>query len=225
MREAVDVPVTVKCRTGIDDLDSFDFLFSFIDTVRQGGCDTFIVHARKAWLSGLSPKQNREVPPLDYSRVHRLKESFPEIEFILNGGIETLDQSIELLPDVDGVMLGRAPYSNPYMLNDVDERIFGDVPTGDSREDIVMRYCEYIQMELSRGTYLKHMSRHLLGMYQGVPGARAWRRTLSELGPRKNAGIEVIEHALSHVSGQPGMSSGPRVASKAVSTSSDTANL
>jgi len=200
MREAVAVPVTVKCRTGIDDQDSFDFLLGFVDTVREAGCDVFIVHARKAWLNGLSPKQNREIPPLDYTRVSRLKEHFPDIDFILNGGIETLDQVSEHLPDVDGVMIGRAAYSNPFMLSEVDSRLFNDPEPQSSRQEIVARYCEYIETELAQGTFLKHMSRHLLGMYQGLPGARAWRRTLSELGPRKDAGLEVIDQALAHVS-------------------------
>ncbi len=199
MREAVDIPVTVKCRTGIDDQDSFEFLVNFVTDVVNGGCDVFIVHARKAWLSGLSPKQNREIPPLDYSRVHRLKREFPHIQFILNGGIETVERVAEELPAVDGVMVGRAAYSNPFMLSRVDSMLFGETAPIATREEIVAKYCDYIAAELEQGTYLKHMSRHLLGLYQGLPGARAWRRTLSELGPRHGAGLEVIEQALQHV--------------------------
>jgi tRNA-dihydrouridine synthase A len=202
MIAAVDIPVTVKCRIGIDDQDSEAALEDFIAAVAAAGCGTFIVHARKAWLEGLSPKQNRDVPPLDYGRVYRLKELRPELEIILNGGIETLEEAEAHLAHVDGVMLGRAAYHNPYLLADVDARFFGDDGPPPSRAEVVRRFAAYAQEQLERGVALHRMTRHILGLYHGQPGARAFRRHLSEEATRPDAGISVLQAALERVQGE-----------------------
>jgi len=199
MRQAVSIPVTVKTRIGIDHQDSYDFLCEFIDTVAGGGCDTFIVHARKAWLSGLSPKENREVPPLDYERVYRLKQDYPQFTIAVNGGIASLEQCATHLERLDGVMLGREAYSNPYLLAGVDSCLFGASGPIPSRHEVVEQMIPYIEAELARGNQLSHMTRHMLGIFQGLPGARAWRRHLSQHGHRRDAGIEVLQQALSFV--------------------------
>ena len=196
MNTAVAVPVTVKTRIGIDDHDSFDELAHFIRCVQAAGCKTFIIHARKAYLQGLSPKENRTVPPLNYDFAYRIKQMFPGLVIILNGGIERLDQAETHLLKVDGVMLGRAAYHNPYMLAQADRQIFNDPHPVPGRDDIVLGMIPYIERELKRGTLLKHITRHMLGLYQGTPGARHWRRHLSEHAPRPEAGIEVILEAL-----------------------------
>jgi tRNA-dihydrouridine synthase A len=196
MQDAASLPVTVKTRIGIDNLDSYEFLCTFLSGLAAAGCTTFIVHARKAWLQGLSPKKNREVPPLRYDVVYRLKRDFPHLEIILNGGISGLDQAREHLHKVDGVMLGRAAYHDPYILADADRRIFGTARTPFSRHAIIARLLPYIEDELNNGGRLHHITRHILGLFQGVPGARAWRRHLSEHSHREDAGIEIIRQAL-----------------------------
>jgi len=196
MRAAVDIPVTVKCRIGIDDQDSEAGLNRFVDTLGSGGCETFIIHARKAWLQGLSPKQNRDVPPLDYARVYRLKAARPDLDIIINGGIKDVGDAEPHLDHVDGVMLGRAVCADPYVLVDVDSRLYGraSLPTG--RLDIVRQMLPYIERELSRGTRLPAITKHLLNLVQGLPGARAFRRHISENAARDGAGPELIEAAL-----------------------------
>jgi len=199
MRGAVSVPVTVKCRIGIDDQDSGQDLELFISTVAMGGCETFIIHARKAWLEGLSPKQNRDVPPLDYTRVYRLKAAHPELEICVNGGIETLGGAEAHLDHVDGVMLGRAVYHNPYLLAEVDNRIFGESTNAPTREEVFDRYTVYAGQHLRDGTRLHHLTRHILGLYHGQPGARAYRRFLTEQATRHDADIGVMKECLARI--------------------------
>ncbi len=199
MRGAVSVPVTVKCRIGIDDQDSEAGLTEFVDTVAATGCRQFIVHARKAWLEGLSPKENREIPPLDYDRVYALKSDRSDLEVVINGGIGNLENADRHLTRVDGVMLGRAAYQNPYVLADVDRRYFGDDRTPPTRPEIVEALLPYIERRLQEGTPLNRMTRHILGLFQGEPGARAWRRYLSENAHRKGAGIEIVRRAAQEV--------------------------
>jgi tRNA-dihydrouridine synthase A len=196
MRNAAAVPVTVKTRIGIDNIDSYESLTGFIGTVTAAGCDTFIIHARKAYLQGLSPKENRSVPPLKYDYAYRIKQEFPQLEIVLNGGITDLDAAVAHLALVDGVMLGRAVYHNPYLLADVDRRFFNTTCTIPGREEIVRQMLLYIDRELNAGTPLKHISRHMLGLFQGVPGARYWRRHLSTHATRADANCEVILEAL-----------------------------
>lgn len=196
MAAAAEIPVTVKCRIGIDARDSFADLCNFTKIVADSGCRALIVHARKAWLAGLSPKQNREVPPLRPEAVYRLKERFPELEVILNGGIEDLDRAAAHLAQVDGVMIGRAAYRNPYLLAEVDRRFFGDIKPALDREAVIRALLPYVSDRLSRGAPLKGMTRHILGLFKGLPGARAWRRHLSTEAHRPGAGPEVIEAAL-----------------------------
>ena len=197
MREAVSIPVTVKHRIGVDDRDSYDDLCRFVSTIAESGCTVFAVHARKAWLSGLSPKQNREIPPLSYDTVYRLKRDFPHLTIVLNGGVRSLDEAAEELRQVDGVMICRAAYETPYMLAEADRRIFGDEGASVlSRREIVEAFKPYVLAERSAGTHLRHMTRHILGLFQGLPGARAWRRTLTEGAVKEGAGLEVIDAAL-----------------------------
>lgn len=181
MRCAVNIPVTVKTRIGIDHRDSYDDLAAFVHRVAGHGCETFIVHARKAWLNGLSPKQNRDVPPLRYELVERLKQDFPHLRIVVNGGVTDLEQARRHLSRLDGVMIGREAYHNPYMLAQADGAIFGDHRTVATRREIVEAFLPYVGRELGRGTRLVRITRHLSGLYQGVPGARRWRRALSEL--------------------------------------------
>jgi tRNA-dihydrouridine synthase A len=178
MRDAASVPVTVKCRIGVDDQDDYAGLQHFTETMLEAGVGVLVVHARKAWLKGLSPKENREIPPLDYERVYRLKREFPELVVAVNGGITTVEQVRTHLARLDGVMLGRAAYHDPYLLAQVEHALH-DEPLP-SREDVLRRMRPYVEAELARGTALKHITRHLLGLYQGESGARAFRRTLSE---------------------------------------------
>ena len=198
MRAAVSLPITVKTRIGVDDCDSYEALMEFVGRVADGGCRMFIVHARKAWLTGLSPKENRKIPPLRYDIVHRLKRDFPELVVILNGGLTNLEQVAEQLRRVDGVMIGRAAYENPYLLAEVDRRFFGLTPPP-SRHQIIRDLLPYVELQLRRGTPLHCVTRHLLGLFQGAPGARAWRRHLSEHAHRRGAGIEVLEAGLRQV--------------------------
>lgn len=200
MEQAVAIPVTVKCRIGIDDQDTYEALNHFVDTVAAGGCKTFIVHARKAILQGLSPKQNREIPPLNYDRVYRLKEEFSNLEIIINGGITSLAQSVSHLEQVDGVMIGREAYHNPYILADADRIIFGDDrPTIPSRHQVLEAFMDYVAQEVSRGTQLKHMAKHTFGLFHGQPGARHYRRFLSENIHRGDADVAILKAALKQV--------------------------
>ena len=196
MANAVEVPVTVKCRTGIDDLDSQSRLLEFIATVSSAGCRTFIIHARKAILSGLSPKENREIPPLNYGRVLSVKENFPELEIVINGGITTFSDANCFLRTVDGVMIGREAYQNPFFLAKVDEYFFNSPAIRKERAEYLEEYIPYIESELKKGTPLKHMTRHLLGLFKGQKGGKQFRRHLSENAHREDAGIEVIADAL-----------------------------
>lgn len=199
MQAAVDLPITVKTRIGIDDRDSYEELAEFVRCVALGGCRTLIIHARKAWLTGLSPKENRQIPPLRYDVVYRLKQDFPDLSFILNGGLTSLQQIADHLALVDGVMIGRAAYENPYLLAAVDRRFFDATQLAPTRHDIVRRFLPYAERQLQTGTPLHCMTRHILGLFQGIPGARAWRRYLSEHVHRPNAGIEVLTDALQRV--------------------------
>ena len=196
MRAAVTIPVTVKTRIGIDDYDSYEFLADFVEQVADAGCSTFIVHARIALLEGLSPKDNRSVPPLDYARVYRLKREHPHLTVILNGGIATTHSAIEHLQHVDGVMIGREAYQNPWFLVELERALGGEKGPVD-RHEVLERMLPYIKAELAAGTELKHISRHLLGLFAGQPGARAWRRYLSENAHRAGAGIDVVLAAMS----------------------------
>jgi tRNA-dihydrouridine synthase A len=194
MAEAVRVPVTVKCRLGVDEIEDYDVFRAFIDTVAAAGCDLFVVHARKAWLSGLSPKENREIPPLRYEWVWRLKQERPDLRIVLNGGLTDAAAALVHLPATDGVMLGRAAYHEPYRLHELHAELFGG-PTH-SRETLLRRWLPYVESQLARGVALKHMTRHVLGLFHGQPGGRAYRQVLSERAPRDGAGLEVIEAAL-----------------------------
>ncbi|MDX1610497.1 MAG: tRNA dihydrouridine(20/20a) synthase DusA [Halofilum sp. (in: g-proteobacteria)] len=200
MRDAVSIPVTVKTRIGIDDCDSYSFLERFTRAVVDAGCEALTVHARKAWLQGLSPKENREIPPLDYERVYRLKRDWPGLEIVINGGIQSLNEVEGHLARVDGCMLGRAPYRDPWLLATADRRLWGDDSGPASRQAVVEAYLPYVRSRLAEGTGLHHMTRHMSGLFQGCPGARAWRRTLSE-GAAAGGGVEVIERALERVAG------------------------
>lgn len=200
MRDVVSVPVTVKTRIGIDDQDSYEFLRDFIHIVSgDGGCEMFIIHARKAWLSGLSPKENREIPPLDYPRVYQLKQDFPHLTLSLNGGVKSLEEAQGHLCHLDGVMVGREVYQNPGMMAAVDRVIFGSTTVDPDLVAVVRAMYPYIENELSKGTYLGHITRHMLGLFQGIPGARQWRRYLSENAHKPGAGVSVVEQALSLV--------------------------
>jgi tRNA-dihydrouridine synthase A len=196
MGDAVSIPVTVKTRIGIDDMDSYAALANFIDTVAAAGCNTFIIHARKAYLKGLSPKENRTVPPLKYEYAWQLKTDFPRLTIVVNGGITDLDAAELQLQHVDGVMLGRAAYHDPYLLADVDRRFFADSHPVPSRKQVVEAMLPYIERELSDDASLKQITRHMLGLFQGRPGARHWRRHLSEYAVRPGAGIDVVRQAL-----------------------------
>jgi len=196
MYEATDLPVTVKHRIGIDDMDSYEQLSRFVETVAQAGCTIFIVHARKAWLQGLSPKQNREIPPLQYEVVHRLKRDFPQLQLIINGGFKTLTQIEQQLDHTDGVMIGREAYQNPWVLAQADARIFGRASPVEDRHQVVEQLLPFVAQQQALGIPVHRITRHILGLYQGQPGARAWRRHLSENAHRDGAGPDVINEAL-----------------------------
>lgn len=195
MHSACRVPVTVKCRIGIDDQDGEADLQRFIDTVATAGCRTFVVHARKAWLKGLSPKENREVPPLDYGRVYRLKASRPDLEIVINGGIETLDAVDEHLRHVDGVMLGRAAYQNPYLLAEVDQSLFVSGAQMPERAHVLAELQNYAARHIAQGGRLSNITRHVLGLYHGRPRGKLFRRFLSEQATRANAPAELLAEA------------------------------
>ncbi len=195
MRDAVDLPVTIKTRLGVDDHDSYQFMSDFVGRVAESGCSVFIMHARKAILEGLSPKQNRDVPPLHHDWVYRLKQESPDLEIVINGGIDTVDTAKNHLAHVDGVMLGRAAYQSPWILAECQQRFFEN-STLVNREDIVEAMSVYLERQVASGTAVKHISRHLLGLFQGLPGAKAWRRYLSENAYRDDGNIQILRLAL-----------------------------
>lgn len=196
MQAAVQVPVTVKTRLGVDDLDSYELLCQFVEKVAATGCNTFIMHARKAWLQGLSPRENRTIPPLKYDWVHQLKRDYPQLEILINGGIKTLADVELQLQHVDGVMIGREAYSNPYLFATVDQRLFGDTRTPLSERELVLSYMDYVSQQLQHGVPLRTLIRYLVGLFKGAPGARLWRRYLSEHGGSKELGAAVLPNAL-----------------------------
>ncbi len=199
MKTEVKIPVTVKTRIGIDDLDSYAFLTDFIEKVSDVGCDEFIVHARKAWLSGLSPKENRDIPPLDYERVYQLKRDFPHLWIAINGGIKTLDEMKQHLQYVDGVMVGREAYQNPSILGYVDHLLFDENAPIVTPLEAIEKMLPYVEEQLSQGVKLNHMTNSLLGAFQGCKGAKQYRRHLSENAYKTGAGVEVLEQALAFV--------------------------
>ena len=199
---AGDLPVTVKHRIGVDDFDSYQFLCDFVGSVADAGCNTFVVHARKAWLKGLSPKQNREIPELNYDRVYQLKRDFPQLEIVINGGITTLEQARQHLEHIDGVMIGREAYTNPYLLATVDQLIYGSAEPVKSREQIAEEFVQYVSSELSEQTRLQSMTRHMLGLFHGMPGARQFRRHISENAFKTGATVDVLIEALAKTTGK-----------------------
>ena len=206
MQDAVSIPVSIKCRIGVDEFDSWEFFEDFIQTIKDAGCRIFIIHARKAWLQGLSPKENREVPPLHYDFVHRLKKEMPELNISINGGIKTLDQVEEQLKDLDGVMVGREAYENPWFLRDADERIFGNIrPESDNPADIIAgkarpatrkalleAYLPYVEKQTAEGCPMTILVKHLYGLFTGLPGARKFRQTLSNGAPKASGPAEAV---------------------------------
>jgi len=194
MRAAVNIPVTVKCRIGVDDQAPEESLDGFVERVAAAGCRVFIVHARKAWLDGLSPKENREIPPLDYALVRRLKIARPDLTVVLNGGIVSLDAALSHLDEFDGVMLGRAAYGEPALLADVDRRVFGDVSPSPEIDAVIREMSAYVKRMAATGVFPHHVVRHMLGLYHGRPGARAWRRMLSERGASTPS--DILDRAL-----------------------------
>nr|WP_255495721.1 tRNA dihydrouridine(20/20a) synthase DusA [Sinimarinibacterium sp. NLF-5-8] len=199
MRAATSLPVTVKHRVGVDDSEDYAFMHHFVETVAAAGCEVFIVHARKAWLKGLSPKENREIPPLTYDLVQRLKQDFPQLTIVINGGIKTLAQCADHLQTLDGVMLGREVYEHPYLLAQVDQHLFGSARVAPSRHQVIELLMPYVERELASGAQLKHITRHILGLFRGQPGGRAFRRTLSEGACQQGASLELLEDALADV--------------------------
>jgi len=216
MRERCDLPVTVKHRIGIDHRESYGELSDFVGTVAAAGCAVFIVHARKAWLTGLSPRENREIPPLNYPWVYQLKRDFPRLAIVINGGIQSLEQCRAHLACVDGVMLGREAYSNPWLLAQVDEALFGTEGPVKSREEVVAALVPYIRRQLGQGAQLNHITRHILGLFQGMPGARKFRRHLSENAWKKGVGAEALMEAHALVGGNGRDSTVPHGTSQAL---------
>jgi len=197
MKAAIDVPVTVKTRIGIDDQNSYEFLRKFVTTLQAAGCNTFIVHARIAILQGFSPKDNRSIPPLNYDRVYKLKREFPNLNIVLNGGMEKVEQALSHIPHIDGLMIGRKAYREPYFLAELEQAfLINKEWRPPSRYEVVNLMIPYIQQQLSTGIELKNITRHLLGLFAGQPGARAWRRYLSEKAHLPGAGVEVLREAL-----------------------------
>ncbi|GAB2920494.1 tRNA dihydrouridine(20/20a) synthase DusA [Rheinheimera gaetbuli] len=199
MQDVVDIPVTVKTRIGIDDSDEYQFLQDFVAAVADAGCQQLIVHARKAWLKGLSPKENRDIPPLNYQRVYQLKQDFPQLDISINGGIKTLQQARDQLQYLDGVMVGREAYSNPLLLSEVDALIYGSAAAPLTAHQVVQHMLPYIERQMQQGARFWHIARHMLGLFQGVPGARQWRRLLSEKGHLADATPELMLQALALV--------------------------
>jgi tRNA-dihydrouridine synthase A len=200
---APGIPVTIKCRIGVDEQEPREALFALVEACARAGCTTFIVHARKAWLSGLSPKENREVPPLDYDIVRELKRARPHLTIVLNGGLLSVDHALRESATLDGAMLGRAAYQNPSVLLDVDPGVFGVAAPNASRVAAIKAHLPYIERKLGEGTPLHAMTRHMLGLFNATPGGRLWRRTLSERAVRPGAGVDVVREALLAVSRQP----------------------
>ena len=198
MQDAVDIPVTVKTRLGVDDHDSYEYFRDFVGEVSQSGCSLFIIHARKAWLSGLSPKQNREVPELRYDRVLRLKQECPELTVVLNGGIATVQDALEQLEHFDGVMLGRAAYQTPWVLAELQRELEPDSPAM-TREEVIHTLTAYLERQSGDGLWVKHVSRHVLGLFQGLPGAKRWRRYISENAHLDPLNFRLLEDALAHM--------------------------
>ena len=200
MKKSVSIPVTVKCRIGVDDMDEDTYLDKFIKEVSFAGCETFIIHARKAWLKGLSPKDNREIPPLNYQRVYKLKDAFPDLNFIINGGIKTIEESLDHLQYVDGVMLGREAYNNPYILTEVDSSIFLENLNATSQGDILLKLLPYIQSEIEKGTKISHITKHIMGLFKGFNGAKNIRKYLvslnNEINPIDNYKYLLTETAI-----------------------------
>ena len=186
MKKSTNIPVTVKCRIGVDNMNTDKHLDHFVEEVSSAGCDTFIIHARKAWLSGLSPKDNREIPPLDYQRVYKLKDSFPNINFVINGGIKSINESIKHLQYVDGVMIGREVYDNPLLLTEVDSSIFYEEKAVISRSDILRKIFPYLKEEVEQGTKISHITRHLMGLFRGFNGAKNLRKLLMSVNDQIN---------------------------------------
>ncbi|MFX1672532.1 tRNA dihydrouridine(20/20a) synthase DusA [Paraburkholderia sp. A2WS-5] len=199
MRDAVSVPVTVKHRIGVDAVEDYAFVRDFVGTIAEAGCTVFIVHARNAILKGLSPKENREIPPLKYEYAWQLKRDFPQLEIIINGGIKTLDEVALHLEHVDGVMLGREAYHNPYVLAGVDARFYGASKPAPTRDDIEAKLMQYCASEMARGTHLAAITRHALGLYRGEAGARGWRRVLSDNRKLAKGDLAIFEEARAHL--------------------------
>ncbi|MFN3841972.1 MAG: tRNA dihydrouridine(20/20a) synthase DusA [Rehaibacterium terrae] len=198
MRARVAIPVTVKCRLGVDEMEDYEVFRAFVDTVAAAGCGLFVVHARKAWLQGLSPKENREIPPLRYEWVYRLKRERPELRVLINGGIATVEDALAHLAQVDGVMLGRAAYHDPYLLHRLDRALFGDADDLVPRAELLRGMEAYVRAHVAAGHALKHITRHLLGLFHGQPGGRAFRQVLSEGAHRDGAGWALVERAIAH---------------------------
>jgi tRNA-dihydrouridine synthase A len=196
MAAAAAVPVTVKCRLGVDEMEDYGVFRRFIDTVASAGCGLFVVHARKAWLQGLSPKENREIPPLRYDWVHRLKQERPDLRVLINGGLATVEDAVAQLALLDGVMIGRAAYHEPYRLHLMDRAMFAPERAPRPRAELLGALRPYVEQCRSRGIAVKHLTRHLLGLFHGQPGGRAYRQVLSEGAPRADAGWDLIERAL-----------------------------
>lgn len=199
MQAKIAIPVTVKNRIGIDDQDDYEGLHEFISTVAAAGCKTFIIHARKAWLKGLSPKENREIPPLRYELVYQIKREFPDLEIIINGGITSLSACQEHMQHVDGVMVGREAYHNPWLLAEVDAVIYGDKPQSDDRYTVLEAMLVYIEQQEAAGVRVSHIGRPILGLFQGLPGARQWRRHLSENMHKPEANLNLFKEAAKKV--------------------------
>ncbi|MCL1156626.1 tRNA dihydrouridine(20/20a) synthase DusA [Shewanella inventionis] len=202
MKQVTDIPITVKTRIGIDEQDSYQFLTDFIEIVNAKGCTAFTIHARKAWLQGLSPKENREIPPLDYERVYQLKRDYPQLNISINGGIKTLEEAQLHLAQLDGVMVGREAYQNPYILAQVDQQLCGTSSPIITREQVIEKMLPYIEAHLAQGGRLNHITRHMIGLFQGLPGSRGWRRHLSENAHKPNADINVVLKAAEFVEPQ-----------------------
>lgn len=196
MKGATRLPVTVKHRIGIDELDSYELLCRFVETVAAAGCETFIIHARKAWLNGLSPKENREIPPLRHDVVHAIKADFPQLEIILNGGLRTMEACLEHMPALDGCMIGRAAYETPYVMAEADGQIFGDPHPIPSRAEVIEAYLPYMAEKMAQGVPMGRMVRHILELFHGQPGGRLWRRHLSQNAYLAGADLSVITDAL-----------------------------
>jgi tRNA-dihydrouridine synthase A len=196
IKARVSIPVTIKTRIGIDDFDSYEFLYNFIQTTHAAGCDTYIIHARKAILSGLSPKENREIPPLNYERVYKIKRNFPRVNVTINGGFTELEKIKSQLDHVDGVMVGRAAYQNPFMLAEVDNILFENTTPAPTRMSILSGYRDYVAEQLQQGERIKNLTRHIIGLYQGKPGARKYRQLLSQAIPKGMNDIQFLDEAI-----------------------------